>query len=99
MDTSQFATKQDLEDLYRRTEKMVGDVVGEIVGDALKLISARFDKVEKRLDRVELRLDKVEKRLGRVEIRLTRIEDKLDRTAAIVNLHAVDIRTLKRKTA
>jgi tetrahydromethanopterin S-methyltransferase subunit G len=86
MDTSQLATKQDLDDLYRRTEKMViavvhqvvGKVVGEIVGDALKLISERFDRLEARMDR---------------------LEDKLDRTAAIVDLHAVDIRALQRKAA
>jgi hypothetical protein len=78
MDTSQFATKQDLEDLYRRIEKMVGEVVGEIVSDALKLINERFDRLEARMDWAE---------------------DKLDRTAATVDLHAVDIRALKRKAA
>jgi hypothetical protein len=69
MDTSRFATKQDVEEI-------VGRVVGQIVGDALQLISERFDRLE-----------------GRME----RMEDKLDRTAAIVDLHAVDIRALQRK--
>ncbi len=82
MDTSQVATKQDLENLYHRTEKMVirvvGQVVGEIVGDALQLINERFDRLEARMDRME---------------------GKLDRTAAIVDLHSVDIHELKRKIA
>jgi prefoldin subunit 5 len=62
MDASQVATKQDVENLYQRTEKMVirvvGEVVGEIVGDALKLISERFDKLEARMDRMEDKLDR-----------------------------------------
>jgi len=78
VDTSQFATKQDLEEMYGRIEKMVGQVVGEVVGDALRMISERFDRIEQRLDRVE---------------------DKLDRTAALVDLHSVDIRALQRKAA
>ena len=93
MDTSQLVTNHDLEvtleNFYHHTEKMVitvvGAVVGEIVGDALKLISEQFAKVDERFDRLEARLD----RLG----------DKLDRTAAIVDLHAVDIRALQRKAA
>jgi hypothetical protein len=62
MDTSQLLTKSDLEinleHFYKRTEKMVGQVVGGIVGDALKLISERFDRLEARMDRLEDKLDR-----------------------------------------
>lgn len=62
MDAAQYVTKQDLEasleSLYNRTERMVGEVVGQIVGDALQLISERFDRVDARLDRIEDKLDR-----------------------------------------
>lgn len=57
MDTSQFITKSDLEDFYQRLEKMVGEVVGEIISDAMKLINERFDRLEARMDRMEDKLD------------------------------------------
>jgi tetrahydromethanopterin S-methyltransferase subunit G len=65
MDAAQFVTQQDLETalekLYRRTEGMVG----EIIGEALQLIAKRFDQLEQRLDRVEERLDRIEDKLDR----------------------------------
>ena len=92
MDTAQFATKSDVEEI-------VGRVVGELLNNALQLISERFDKVEARLDRVEARLNRVEERLDHVEEHLDRIEDKLDHNIATVAHHAIDIRKLRRKTA
>lgn len=53
------ATKQDLDDLYVRMEKMVGNTVGEIVGEALQMVSDRFDQVDRRFDRLENKLDDV----------------------------------------
>lgn len=46
------ATKQDVEEI-------VGRVVGEIVGDALQLISERFNKVDERFDRLEDKMEKI----------------------------------------
>jgi len=78
MVASQSATKKDVEEI-------VGRVVGELISEAMQLISAEFSKVYARFERIESRLD--------------RMEDKLDRTAALVDLHTVDIRVLQRKTA
>lgn len=58
MDTSQYVTRAELESIlderfdkfYIRIEKMVGQVVGEIVSEALQLISERFDRLEARMD-------------------------------------------------
>lgn len=85
MDTSQFVTKQGLQTALKATEKRILQAVGELISDALQVISERFDRVEARLDRIEARLDN--------------LEDKQDRTSALVDLHSVDIRQLKRKAA
>jgi flagellar capping protein FliD len=78
--------------LMKRMEKMVGDVVGEIVGDALQMISERFDTVDKRFEEVDKRLD-------RMDARLDRIEKKLDKTRDITDHHTIDIRALQRGKA
>jgi phosphate uptake regulator len=74
-----------MEDFYVRIEKMVGNTVGEIVGDALQIISERFDEVDKRFKQMDERFD--------------RLEDKTDTIAASVDHHTIDIRELQRKTA
>ena len=50
MTTSSPATKQDVEEI-------VGRVVGEIVGDALQMISERFDQLENKLDETTALVD------------------------------------------
>jgi archaellum component FlaC len=72
------ATKQDVEEI-------VGRVVGEIIGDALQMITARFDQVDERFEQMDRRFD--------------RLEDKLETTSATVDHHAIDIRELRRKAA
>jgi hypothetical protein len=87
--TDAYSTKEDLrqsfEDFYIRMEKMVGNTVGEIVGDALQIISERFDAVDRRFEQVDKRFD--------------RMEDKLDTVTATADHHTIDIRELQRKTA
>jgi len=46
-----------LENFAVRMEKMVGSVVGEIVGDALQVVSERFDRIEDKLDENIARVD------------------------------------------
>jgi len=72
------ATKADVEEI-------VGRVVGEIIGDAMQLISERFDRIDQRFAAMDKRFDKV--------------EDKLDVSIAQVDHHSIDIRELQRKTA
>ena len=50
MTASTPVTKQEVEEI-------VGWVVREIVGDALRLVSERFDQVDERFDRLEDKLD------------------------------------------
>lgn len=95
--TANYVTQQDLDQAFAGLEerlasrleimitRIVGDVVGEIVSDALVLINARFDKIEARMDRMEGRMDSV--------------EDKLDLSITRIDAHDVHIRQLRRKTA
>ncbi len=108
MTASPAATKKDLDDLYFRVEgafnndfipriglliqQIVGDTVGEIVGDALQLISERFDAVDKRFDSLE-------KDMSQLHIAMIRVENKLDITADTTDRHTLQIKALQRKTA
>lgn len=53
--------EQSLEEFYIRVEKMVvstvSEIVSEIVGDALQLIDARFDRLEKKVDKIAATVD------------------------------------------
>ena len=87
--TEPVATKKDLDDMYCRIEKMVeetvGNTVGSIIGDALQMISKRFDQVDQKFEAVYKRLD--------------RLENKVEEIGAMVEHHTIDIRELQRKTA
>ncbi|HTB49067.1 MAG TPA: hypothetical protein VK712_03220 [Verrucomicrobiae bacterium] len=80
-----LATKKDVEEI-------VGRVVGELISEAIRLISVEFNKVY-------VRFEQIDRRFEQIEARLDRMEDRLDRTAALVDLYTVDIRALQRKTA
>ena len=92
MNMSQFATKKDVEEI-------VGRVVGELLNEALQLISLRFKEVDKRFDQIDRRFEQIDARLDRMDKRLDRLEYKMDEIADKVDHHTVDIRTLQRKAA
>jgi archaellum component FlaC len=99
MTTSAFATKQDVEEI-------VGRVVGEIVSDALHLISERFDRVDERFEQIDRRFEEVDRRFEQIDQRFDRMDrrfdrlgDKMETTVAVVDHHTIDIRELQRKTA
>lgn len=50
-------TQKDLKSLYSRIEKMVSSTVGEIVGDALQIISERFNCIEDKMDSIAATVD------------------------------------------
>lgn len=66
--------------LEKRDLEMIAQVVGEIirpVNARLDKIDAKLDKVEERLDKVDARLDKMDARLGNAEERLDKMDAKL----------------------
>ena len=85
MIASLAATKHDVEEI-------VGRVVGEIVGDALQMISERFDQVDERFDRIESEM----KDLSTVTIR---IDNRLDDAIESNKDRDAQIRIIKRKIA
>ncbi len=46
--------------ILKKVEVIVGDAVGEIVGDLMVHIDKRFNKLEKRFDKLEKRVGKIE---------------------------------------
>ncbi len=84
--------KKDLEHLYVRMEKMVGSVVGEIVGEALQLISERFDRQDKEISNIK-------GDVSSLKAAVIRIENKLDTHKELIDSQTFDIRELQRKTA
>lgn len=101
-----YATRDDVEEI-------VGRVVGEIIGDALQMISERFDRVDERFDRIDQRFDRVEGRLGKLETDMTvvkgdikdlstimmRVDNRLDDTVEKVDTQAANLRLIQRKIA
>lgn len=79
------ATKDDVEEI-------VGRVVGGVVGEAMQLISERFDKQDKTIEGMQ-------KTIGDMQATLNRVENKLDATAYIVDEHTDQLRQLKHKAA
>lgn len=85
MANSEPATKRDVEEI-------IGRVVGEIAGEAMQLISKRFDKVEAHLEPHDDEFRPLKATVGR-------IESKLDATADIVDEHSQQIKQLQIKPA
>jgi ABC-type phosphate transport system auxiliary subunit len=80
MPTDQYITKADMdtafEEFYVRIEKMVGQVVGEIIDEALQLISERFDKLEARMDHFEDKLDQLSATVSQHSIAIRKLQRK-----------------------
>ena len=89
---SPVATRDDVEEI-------VGRVVGEIIGDALQLISGRFDKVERKLDEHSALHRDHAAHFDVIDASLNRIENKLDATIDRVDDHSTQLKLLKARTA
>ncbi len=60
-------------------EKKDLEMIAQVVGEIVRPVNARLDKVDARLDKVEERLDKVDARLDKVEERLDKVDARLDK--------------------
>lgn len=68
--------EEDRAAIRKDVEEIVGRVVGEMVGDAMQLISERFDRLEAKLDRAEHRLNTTVGRVDDHDIRIQQLEQQ-----------------------
>lgn len=92
MSKSEPASKDDVEEI-------VGRVVGEIVSDALQLISERFDNQDTRFDNQDATIQQVVDEQQEQRIQLDRIESKLNPTIERLDNQGHEIQKLKQKFA
>lgn len=106
MDMTQFATKQDVEDIVTRVVKAGFQEFGVVLSDALQMISDRFDKVDERFrsiderfDGIDKRLDRMDKRFDEIETVMMRMDNKLNDSLARLDDHDAKIGMIQRKIA
>ena len=96
MAKSNYATKQDVEDIVNR---VVNGVVSENNKLLMDYMDERFQTIDERFDVVYKRFDIIDRRFEAVDKRFDQIESRLNAISDVIGHHTIDIKELQSKLA